>query len=455
MKKLLSGNEALARGALEARIEIACGYPGTPSSEILENVSKYKEIYSEWSVNEKVAMDAAAGAAYSGRRALVTTKQVGMNVMSDSLFYTAYTGAEAALVVVTADDPGLFSSQNEQDNRHYAKLGKFPMLEPCDSQECKDFMIEAVDMSERFDTPVVIRTTMRTSHSKSVVELGAPGSYGREVGPFPRNIEKYNSMCTWARKRHYILEQRLLDIEEWSNTWPGNRIEWGDREYGFIAGGIIYEYVKQVFPEASILKLGMCYPLPKKLIREFADGVRNVIVVEELDPFIEEQVRAMGIPAHGKDIFSICGELLPEGCGAGVVAQTRDEGHVAAQACGRDGLVGPFAAVGLHEARLADGLARAGQVFDAGNHVDVGTAYYQNLVHVRLSLVNFCRFFALRGPDAAQSRGDAVFRFSGRPPIVPDAVSCRFAPVVFIGCLCRIRFLWGLWQMFGFRMLSF
>ena len=157
-------------------------------------------------------MDAAAGAAYSGRRALVTTKQVGMNVMSDSLFYTAYTGAEAALVVVTADDPGLFSSQNEQDNRHYAKLGKFPMLEPCDSQECKDFMIEAVDMSERFDTPVVIRTTMRTSHSKSVVELGAPGSYGREVGPFPRNIEKYNSMCTWARKRHYILEQRLLDI---------------------------------------------------------------------------------------------------------------------------------------------------------------------------------------------------------------------------------------------------
>ena len=275
MKKLLSGNEALARGALEARIEIACGYPGTPSSEILENVSKYKEIYSEWSVNEKVAMDAAAGAAYSGRRSLVTTKQVGMNVMSDSLFYTAYTGAEAALVVVTADDPGLFSSQNEQDNRHYAKLGKFPMLEPCDSQECKDFMIEAVDMSERFDTPVVFRTTMRTSHSKSVVELGTPGAYGREVGPFPRNIEKYNSMCTWARKRHYILEQRLLDIEEWSNTWPGNRIEWGDREYGFIAGGIIYEYVKQVFPEASILKLGMCYPLPKKLIREFADGVRN------------------------------------------------------------------------------------------------------------------------------------------------------------------------------------
>ena len=241
MKELLSGNEALARGALEAGIEIACGYPGTPSSEILENVAKYKEIYSEWSVNEKVAMDAAAGAAYSGRRSMVTTKQVGMNVLSDSLFYTAYTGAEAAFVVITADDPGLFSSQNEQDNRHYAKLGKFPMLEPCDSQECKDFMGEAVAISERFDTPVVIRTTMRTSHSKSVVELGEPASYGKQVGPFPRNMEKYNCMYTWARERHYVLEQRLLDLEAFSNEWPGNAIHWGDREYGFIAGGILYE----------------------------------------------------------------------------------------------------------------------------------------------------------------------------------------------------------------------
>ena len=299
MKELLSGNEALARGALEAGIEIACGYPGTPSSEILENVAKYKEIYSEWSVNEKVAMDAAAGAAYSGRRSMVTTKQVGMNVLSDSLFYTAYTGAEAALVVITADDPGLFSSQNEQDNRHYAKLGKFPMLEPCDSQECKDFMGEAVAISERFDTPVIIRTTMRTSHSKSVVELGEPASYGKQVGPFPRNMEKYNCMCTWARERHYVLEQRLLDLEAFSNEWPGNAIHWGDREYGFIAGGILYEYVRQVFPGASILKIGMCYPLPKKLIREFAEGVKNVIVVEELDPFMEEQIRAMGIDARG------------------------------------------------------------------------------------------------------------------------------------------------------------
>ena len=247
MKELLSGNEALARGALEAGIEIACGYPGTPSSEILENVAKYKEIYSEWSVNEKVAMDAAAGAAYSGRRSMVTTKQVGMNVLSDSLFYTAYTGAEAALVVITADDPGLFSSQNEQDNRHYAKLGKFPMLEPCDSQECKDFMGEAVAISERFDTPVVIRTTMRTSHSKSVVELGEPASYGKQVGPFPRNMEKYNCMCTWARERHYVLEQRLLVLEAFSNEWRGKSI--------FpICGELLPEDIAECCRKAGILK---------------------------------------------------------------------------------------------------------------------------------------------------------------------------------------------------------
>lgn len=312
MNALLSGNEALARGALESGIEIACGYPGTPSSEIMENVANYKEIYSEWSVNEKVAMDAAAGAAYSGRRALVTTKQVGMNVLSDSLFYTAYTGAEAALVIITADDPGLFSSQNEQDNRHYAKLGKFPMLEPRDSQECLDFMKEAVAISEQFDTPVVIRTTMRTSHCKSVVRLGDPASYGKEVGPFTRNMQKYNCMCTWARERHPILEQRLLDIETFANTWSGNAIEWGDREYGFVASGIVYEYVRQVFPQASILKLGMCYPMPRDLIREFAAGVKQVVVVEELDPFMEEQIRSMGIAARGKDIFPVCGELLPE-----------------------------------------------------------------------------------------------------------------------------------------------
>ena len=312
MKALLSGNEAIARGAYEAGIEVATGYPGTPSSEILQNVSTYKTIYSEWSVNEKVAMDAAAGAAYSGRRALVTTKQVGMNVLSDSLFYTAYTGLEAGLVVLTADDPGMFSSQNEQDNRHYAKLGKFPMLEPADSQECKDFIVRGIEISEQFDTPVVVRTTMRTSHSKSVVELGGDPAQAGDVGPFTRNMQKYNCMCLWSKKRHPILEQRLLDLAEFAETYPDNFISWGDRDMGIIASGVVYEYARQVFPKASFLKLGMVYPLPKKMIKAFADGVKKLLVIEELDPFIEEQVRAMGIDAIGKALFPPCDELLPQ-----------------------------------------------------------------------------------------------------------------------------------------------
>jgi indolepyruvate ferredoxin oxidoreductase, alpha subunit len=312
MKVLLSGNEAIARGAYEAGIQIAAGYPGTPSSEILENMTQYKEIYSEWSVNEKVAMDVAAGAAYSGRRALVTTKQVGVNVLSDSLFYTVYTGLEAGLVVVTADDPGMFSSQNEQDNRHYAKLGKIPLLEPADSQEAKDFVVKGVEISEKFDTPVLVRTTMRTSHSKSVVVLGERPKDKGEVGPFPRNMEKYNCMCLYAKKRHPIIEQRLLDLAAYAESFPWNRIEWGDRELGIISSGIVLEYAKEIFPDASFLKLGITFPLPKNLILEFAKGVKKILVIEELDPFLEEQIKAMGVPVIGKEYFPPCDELLPQ-----------------------------------------------------------------------------------------------------------------------------------------------
>jgi indolepyruvate ferredoxin oxidoreductase alpha subunit len=312
MKVLLSGNEAIARGAYEAGIQIVAGYPGTPSSEILENMTQYKQIYSEWSVNEKVAMDMAAGAAYSGRRSMVTTKQVGMNVLSDSLFYAVYTGLEAGLVVVTADDPGLFSTQNEQDNRHYAKLGKFPLLEPADSQEAKDFISKGIEISERFDTPVVVRTTMRTSHSKSMVALGERQQSKDEIGSFTRNIQKYNCMCVWAKKRHPVVEQRLLDLAEYAETFPWNRIEWGERKLGLIASGVVYEYAREVFKNASFLKLGMTYPLPRNLIREFAKGVRKLVVIEELDPFIEEQIKAMGIKVIGKEIFPPCDELLPQ-----------------------------------------------------------------------------------------------------------------------------------------------
>lgn len=312
MRVLLSGNEAIARGAYEAGIQIAAGYPGTPSSEILENIIKYKEIYAEWSVNEKVAMDMAAGAAYSGRRAMVTTKQVGMNVLSDSLFYTVYTGVEAGLIVVTADDPGLFSTQNEQDNRYYAKLGKLPLLEPADSQEAKDFVIKGIEISEKFDTPVLIRTTMRVSHSKSLVTLGERPKVKEKIGLFPRNMEKYNCMCLWAKKRHPIVEQRLLDLAEYAENFPWNRIEWGEHDLGIIASGVVYEYAKEVFRNKSFLKLGMTFPLPKNLIKTFVSGVKKVLVIEELDPFLEEQIKAMGIEVIGKELFPPCDELLPQ-----------------------------------------------------------------------------------------------------------------------------------------------
>ncbi len=314
MKKLLSGNEAIARGAYEAGIQVATGYPGTPSSEILENIAdRYEdEIYSEWSTNEKVAMDVAAGAAYSGKRTIVTTKQVGMNVMADSLLYTVYTGAEAGLVVVTADDPGFFSTQNEQDNRWYGKLGKIPILEPKGSQEAKDFVLKGIELSEEFDTPVLVRTTMRTSHSKGVVEIGERPEVDTETGPFPRNQEKYVMTAQWAKERHPVVEERLENISDYANDCSFNSVEWGDEDLGIVTSAVVYTYAKDVFPDASFLRLGMTYPLPEDLISRFAEKVDKVLVIEELDPFLEERIKAMGIEVTGKEIFPKCGELLPD-----------------------------------------------------------------------------------------------------------------------------------------------
>ncbi len=315
---LMSGNEAIARGAYEYGVKVATGYPGTPSSEILENVAKYKEIYSEWSVNEKVAMDVAIGAAYAGRRAMVTMKSVGMNVAADSFFYAVYTGVKGGLLIVTADDPGMFSSQNEQDNRHYARFAKMPMLEPSDSQEAKDFVGIGLDMSEQWDTPVLLRTVMRVSHSASPVELGERTC--DDIAPTPpleRNPRKLVSTCIWARDRHPVVEARLKKLAELASTFPFNRLEWGERRpfdklrarLGIVASGPVYHYAREIFPEASFLKLGMTYPLPTALIREFAAGVEQLLVIEELDPFVEEQIKAMGIACRGKDIFPACGEL--------------------------------------------------------------------------------------------------------------------------------------------------
>lgn len=339
MKVLMSGNEAIARGAYESGVEVATGYPGTPSSEILENMVQYKEIYSEWSVNEKVAMDAAIGASYAGRRAMVTMKQVGMNVASDSFFYAVYTGVRGGLLIISADDPGMFSSQNEQDNRHYARFAKMPMLEPSDSQEAKDFVGIALDLSEAWDTPVLLRTVMRISHSASPVALGErPGNGASEAEPFDHDPHKLVSTCLWARERHPIIEDRIKEMAKAASTYPYNRIEWGDRNLGIVTSGPVYHYAREVFPTASYLKLGMTYPLPADLIREFADGVEELLVIEELDPFLEEQIKALGIDCRGKEIFPECGELLP----AVIERQTAEAGLLPPEAVKGGGSAKPL-----------------------------------------------------------------------------------------------------------------
>jgi len=309
-KTILSGNEAIARGAYEAGVRVASAYPGTPSTEILENITRYQAIDASWAPNEKVALEVGIGASFGGARALVTMKHVGVNVAADPLFTLSYTGVRGGLVLVTADDPELHSSQNEQDNRNYAKFAKVPMFEPADSQEALDFTRLAFAASEQFDTPVFLRTTTRISHSKSVVNLGEPVT-GLPETSLERNPPKFVMLPGNARKRHVLVEKRLAEMEAWACSLPFNRIEAGQEDVGVITSGVSYQYAKEALPNAHVLKLGMVYPLPKRLIREFCERFSTLYVIEELDPFIEEQVRAMGIAVHGKDQLPICGELTP------------------------------------------------------------------------------------------------------------------------------------------------
>jgi len=313
MRKLLSGNEAIALGAWAAGVKFASAYPGTPSTEILENLFGYAGLKAEWASNEKVALDAAAGAALVGARALAAMKHVGLNVAADTFFSLSYTGVEAGLVIVSSDDPGTFSSQNEQDNRQYARFAKVPCLEPSDSQEAKDFVAVALDLSEEFDTPVLLRSTTRLSHSKTVVEVEIPKARpadGNGHLTFPKNPQKYVIIPAHARQRHPIVEARIRRLGEWAESAAINRLEWGDRRLGIVTTGMAYQYAREVFGGVSYLKLGMSYPLPMGLIRDFCQGVEKLIVVEELDPFFEEQIRAAGIRVDaGKDIFPMTGEF--------------------------------------------------------------------------------------------------------------------------------------------------
>lgn len=310
MKEILSGNEAIARGAFEAGCRVATGYPGTPSTEILENTVSYSEINSSWAPNEKVALEVAIGASFGGGRTICTMKHVGVNVAADPLFTLSYTGVNAGLVLVAADDPGMHSSQNEQDSRHYARAAKIPMLEPSDSQECKDFTRLGFQISEQYDTPIILRSCTRVSHSKSVVKL----ENRDESLPAPKllkNPAKQVMLPGNAKVRHPLVEERLVKLSNDGVNMPINRLELRDRKIGIITAGVCYNYVREALPEASTLKLGMVYPLPFELIRNFAQEVEELFVVEELDPFMEEQVKALGISVRGKELFSLCGELSP------------------------------------------------------------------------------------------------------------------------------------------------
>lgn len=309
MKKLMLGNEAVARGLYEAGCRIVSSYPGTPSTEITEYAAKYNEIYCEWAPNEKVACETAFGASLAGARAACCMKHVGLNVAADPLFTLSYTGVNGGLVICVADDPGMHSSQNEQDSRHYAIAAKVPMLEPSDSREAKEFAKIAFEMSEKYDTPVILRTCTRIAHSQCSVELEEPA-----VSPlkeYVKNPVKYIMSPANAAVRHPFVEERCKALEEAAETSPLNRTEWADdRKLGIITSGACYDYVKEVFGDSvSVLKLGLVNPLPQKLIKDFADGVERVVVVEELDPIIENHCKALGIEADGKNILPMVGEF--------------------------------------------------------------------------------------------------------------------------------------------------
>ena len=307
MKTLMTGNEAIARGVYEYGVSVAAAYPGTPSTEILENIVKYPEVYCQWSPNEKVAMEVGIGAAIAGARAIIAMKMVGVNVAADPLFTVAYTGTRAGLVLVSADDPGMHSSQNEQDNRLYAAFAKIPLLEPSNSQEAKDMVGLALEISETFDTPVMIRITTRIAHSQSLVELNDP--IERLVKSYERNPRKYVMLPANGRARRLVVEERLQKLADYTETVAVNNMELQDRSFGIITSGISYQYVKEALPTASILKLGLTNPLPSGLIKEFAAKVAKLYVVEELEPYMEKEVRLLGVNVIGKELFPPYGEL--------------------------------------------------------------------------------------------------------------------------------------------------
>lgn len=311
MKKLMLGNEAVARGAYEAGVRVCSSYPGTPSTEVTEVIAKkYDDVYSEWASNEKVACEVAIGASFGGARSMTCMKHVGLNVAADPLYTASYTGVNAGLVAVVADDPGLHSSQNEQDTRNHGKASKIPVIEPSDSNECKEFMRLAFDISEKFDTPIILRLTTRVAHSQSLVEVGERADI--ELKDTEKNPGKYVMMPAMAKGRHVYVEKRLKDIADYGYDCPFNKMEINDPKIGVITSGISYQYAKEALPDASFLKLGITYPISEKLVKDFASKVEKIYVIEELDPFIEDYCKSIGVDVIGKEIFTLLGEYNPQ-----------------------------------------------------------------------------------------------------------------------------------------------
>ena len=307
MKQLMLGNKAVARGLYEAGCCFASSYPGTPSTEVTEELAKYDDVYCEWAPNEKVAMESAFGASLSGRRSFCAMKHVGLNVAADPLYTMSYTGVNAGMVIVVADDAGMHSSQNEQDSRNHAIAAKVPMLEPSDSQEALEFAKLAYEMSEKYDTPVLLKMCTRVAHSQSVTEISERKV---PVKSYEKNIAKYVMMPGNAKKRHPIVEERTRLLKEFAENGPLNRVEMGDTSLGIITHSTSYQYVKEVFGNsASILKIGMANPLPDRLILDFAKKVDRLVVVEELDPVMENHCRALGLTVEGKNLLPVCGEF--------------------------------------------------------------------------------------------------------------------------------------------------
>lgn len=307
MKKLMLGNAAIARGAYEAGVRVVSAYPGTPSTEVSECIAAYDEVYAEWAPNEKVAFEVAVGASFAGARSMVCMKHVGVNVAADPMFTAAYTGVNGGLVILAADDPGMHSSQNEQDTRFYARSAHIPMLEPSDSQEAKEFTKLAFELSEKYDTPVFLRTTTRLAHSQSLVE--EEDRVEVPLRPYVKDVAKYMMMPSSAIGRHVVVEARENRLAADVNGFDIIREEMGDTSLGIVCSGVVYEYVKEALPQASVLKLGMVYPLAIDRVRAFAAKVKRLVVVEELEPFFENQLKANGIACEGKNLFSKQGEL--------------------------------------------------------------------------------------------------------------------------------------------------